>query len=202
MSGLYSTDDAYRAYTYYLALKHHFNKDGYDMFKYNCKVNATIRSFETRRDKFYFYKASKIENYKDFMLANILEDQNLWIKDMIDNKEKSESIYKDWVKRTQSLSYVFKTDLGLLDDDLNSNLVSQKGQHPKLLRLYVSNQICIETLIILADLTKVFSHWDKVLVDKIIYPDINKKCKNYYPFLKYDKTKMKKIVLDKYKQTA
>jgi len=200
MSGLYSTDDAFKAYTYYLALKHHFNdKGGYDMFKFNKKVNASIRSFETRKDKFYFYKASKIEDYENYMLANILEDQNMWIKDMIDNKEKSESVYKEWVKKQQSLSYVFKTDLGLLEGDLNSNLVSKDGQHPKLLRLYVSNQINIETLIILADLTKVFSHWDQVLVDKILYPDINKKCKKYYPFLNYDKTKMKKIVLDKFK---
>lgn len=197
---IYSTKDAFEVYRYFLAIKQHFTTS-YDFFKYNGKTNTNVTAFENRKDKFHFYKLSKHSDPKDFILANILENPNVWIGDMIAD-EKYDKIYKDWKKRQQSLSYVFKTDLSKLNEDFNSNLISTNGQHPVIITLYIRGEICIETLIVIANLTKVFSHWDKILLDKIIYPDINRKCKKYFPFMEYDKDKMKKILLDKFAQTV
>lgn len=189
---LYNTKDAYEMYVYYLALKRHFTSS-YDYHKYNGKVNASITSFETRKDKFYFYKLSKRSDAKDFILANIVNNPKAWIGDMIG--ETGETVFTEWKKRQQSLSYVFKSEMGKLDDDFDSNLITKDGQHPKLLRLYTTGNICMETLIILDDLTDVFSYWSKKILDNIIFPDILNRCCKYKPFLHYDKSKMKHILV-------
>lgn len=193
---IYSTKDAFDLYVYYLALKRHFTSN-YDFFKYNGKVKANAMSFENRKDKFFFYKLTKYPNPKDHILANVVENPDVWIGDLLEDKAKD--VYDKWLKIRESLSYTFRTDLGKLDyDDPNKDIMTS-GEHPNLLKLYMQGQFHIESLIILDGLMKIFSYWDKNIQDTILWPDINKKCENYKPFLQYEKEKMRKIVLDKYK---
>lgn len=196
MKKLYSTREAFDTYVYYLALKRHFTSS-YDFFKYNGKVKANAHSFETRNDKFHFYRLSKMPEAKELILANMITNPKIWVGDLLDDKARD--VYNDWKKRKESLGYVFRQDLSELnEDDPNSDILTN-GDHPRLLKLYMRKQIHIETLIILDDMMKIFSYWDKNIKDTIVYPDINNTVKKYKPFLEYDKAKMKKIVLDKYK---
>jgi hypothetical protein len=196
---LYNTKDAYELYVYYLALKRHFTSS-YDFHKYNGKINASATSFETRKDKFFFYKLSKKADAKNFILANVVENPNVWVGDIVG--EKGDAVFMEWKKKQQSISYVFKSELSNLDEDFDSNLIVKDGQHPKLLRLHINRSISKETLIIVDDLTKVFSYWNKKLVDKIIFPDILNTCNKYKPFLEYDRIKMKSILVDTFATTA
>lgn len=196
MKKLYSTREAFDIYVYYLALKRHFTSS-YDFFKYNGKVKANAHSFETRNDKFHFYRLSKMPEAKELILANMITNPKIWVGDLLDDKARD--VYNDWKKRKESLGYVFRQDLSELnEDDPNSDILTN-GDHPRLLKLYMRKQIHIETLIILDDMMKIFSYWDKNIKDTIVYPDINNTVRKYKPFLEYDKAKMKKIVLDKYK---
>ena len=179
-------------YVYYLALKRHFTSS-YDYHKYNGKINASITSFETRKDKFFFYKLSKRSDAKDFILSNMVNNPKIWIGDML--SDNGEQVFTEWTRRQQSLSYIFKSELGKLDEDFDSNLITKDGQHPKLLRLHTSGNISKETLIIIDDLTNVFSYWSKKILDNIIFPDILNICSKYKPFLNYDKSKMKQILV-------
>ena len=163
---LYNTRDAYEMYVYYLALKRHFTSS-YDYHKYNGKINASITSFETRKDKFFFYKLSKRSDAKDFILSNMVNNPKIWIGDML--SDNGEQVFTEWTRRQQSLSYIFKSELGKLDEDFDSNLITKDGQHPKLLRLHTSGNISKETLIIIDDLTNVFSYWSKKILDNIIF---------------------------------
>jgi hypothetical protein len=134
---------------------------------------------------------------KELILANMITNPKIWVGDLLDDKARD--VYNDWKKRKESLGYVFRQDLSELnEDDPNSDILTN-GDHPRLLKLYMRKQIHIETLIILDDMMKIFSYWDKNIKDTIVYPDINNTVKKYKPFLEYDKAKMKKIVLDKYK---
>jgi hypothetical protein len=196
---LYNTNDAYQMYVYYLAIKRHFTSN-YDFHKYNGKINASVTSFETRKDKFFFYKLSKKTDAKNFILANVVENPNIWVGDIVG--EKGDAVFMEWKKRQQSISYVFKSELGNLDEDFDSNLIVKNGQHPKLLRLYINRTISKETLIIVDDLTNVFSYWNNKLVDKIIFPDILNTCNKYKPFLEFDRNKMKNILVDIFATTA
>mgnify|MGYP000282246571 FL=1 len=196
-NSVYSTREAFDLYVYFLALKKHFTSN-YDFFKYNGKVKASLYSFENRNDKFHFYKLSKKPEAKNLILANMLENPKIWIGDLLEDK--CLDIYKQWEKKQQSLGYVFRNDLSKLDfDDPKADLRVQNGQHPRLLKLHINGEVEIETLIILNDLAKFFSYWEEKISDTILFPSINKKCRDYQPFLNYDKAKMKKVVLDKYK---
>lgn len=193
---VYSTQDAFQIYMYYLALKRHFTTD-YDFFKYNGKVKASQQSFENRKDKFFFYKLSKRKDAKEFILANMIAEPTLWVGDMLDNT-RAEEIYEEWAKRQQSLSYAFKNDLSELKDDFNSNLLVNGGQHPHLLRLYNMKRVNVETLVIIDDLVGNFSYWEKKIADPIIFPSINRFVAKVRPFIQYDRAKMKSILLDKF----
>lgn len=196
MQPLYSTRDAFNTYVDYLALKRHFTST-YDYFKYNGKVNANAQSFENRKDKFFFYKLSKKKDARNYILSNMLKNPNVWAGDLID--EKAEAIYNEWLKRKESLTYQFKSDIVELDDeDFNSNFIVENGQHPRVLKLYNMNRISLETLVILCDITGCLKYWEKTINDTIVFPDINRIVSKYRPFLEYDKVKMKKILLDKY----
>lgn len=196
---IYSTKDAFEIYMYYVALKKHFTSS-YDFHKYNGKVRVTVDNFENRNDKYNFYKLSKRDDAREFILSNVVNDPNVWIGNLFNDK--AEKVYTDWKKRQDSLTYFFKQDINTLDEDFDSNLISIDGQHPKILRKYLSKQISTETLIIMNELTNVFSYWDKKLVDKIIWPDIKNKCIKYKPFLSFDKSKYKAILIDTFRNTT
>jgi hypothetical protein len=195
---IYSTKDAFDLYIYYLALKKHFTSD-YDFFKYNGKVKASSDAFENRKDKYFFYKLTKRSDAKDYILANIANNPDIWVGDL--GNDKAEVVYSDWKKIQQSMLYIFQQDINILDEDFDSNLISKDGQHPKILRLYLSRQIHPETLIMINDVTNVFNYWDKKLVDKILWPDIKRKCIKYKPFLSFDSTKIKPILLNTFRNT-
>ena len=193
---LYSTREGFELYSYYIALKKHFTST-YDFFKYGGKMRLTVDSFERRKDKFFFYKLGKRKDCKEFLLANVIVDPDVWIGNLVDSKDADE-IFREWSKRQQSLGYMFSNELDELNEDFNSNFVVVDGQYSRVLQLYNMKRLSIETLIILDDLTGCFKYWDKSIHDTIVYPSINKIVKKYRPFLNYDKVKMREICLDKY----
>lgn len=198
MTKLYSTKDAFDIYVYYLALKRHFTSD-YDFHKYNGKVKANVMSFENRKDKFFFYKLSKKPDAKELILANMLVNPGIWIGDMLEDK--AQQIHNERLRRVQSLSRTFQLDLNELNEEFDSNILVEGGQHPRLLQLFNQRRICLETLVILNELTKCFRYWSKNISDTIVFPAINKLVNDYSPFLEYDKDKMRRIVVDKFKHT-
>jgi hypothetical protein len=188
----------YEAYKMYVALKNHFNSDTYDYFRYGGKTRANVQSFETRHDKYFFNKLAKHKDTERFVLANIVEDNpNVWVGDLA-NEQQAENNYKTWLKRQESLSYVFTNDLDNLSPSYNDNLVVEGSNHPLLLKLLMQKKVSLETIVILNDLCGFFRHWNRKIEEDVIWPMVYKKCKKYRPFLKFDKDKLKQIVVDKF----
>ena len=109
------TMSGYNAYQTYLAVSSHF-KGHYDYFKYSGKVNAKRESFEARKDKYLFEKASKKFKREDFikyLVANMAHG-SLWIGELLTPAH--EIAYKKWKKRIESLTYNFKEDIATLYD--------------------------------------------------------------------------------------
>ena len=123
----------------YLALKKHFTTDQYDYFKYNGKVRASMDTFRTRNDAYFFTKLSSKENWVEILIANMVHDQTSWIREIIDTE--GETRYLEWKKKIDSLTEVFKTDLKFLNEDWEENFVVPDGQHPLILRLYIEKKI-------------------------------------------------------------
>lgn len=186
--------EPFEAYQSYLALKRHFSSS-YDYFKYNGKINVSKDKFDTRRDKYLFYKLSKKKEVVNYLLANMLcEGPDFWVGSVKDNA--ADKVYNDWKKRQESLSYTFKQDLCKLKDNFDDNFKMPKYGHPHLMLLYMRDEICIETIIILDMLINYSKVWNNKLTSDIIWGNINNKMENYKPFLSIQLNKYKQFVLD------
>ena len=186
---------AFECYKEYLALKNHFTKPNYDYFRYNGKLKINSDSFNNRKDKLFFQKLAKHPDVHNFLIANLSDNEKYWIRELAYSEE-AENRYKQWLKRQQSLTYVFKQQLGKLDSDFNQNFVVKDNEHPLLLKLFLGNDIDLETMCILLDLTGAKNHWDSKMKYDMVYDSVKLKIEKYTPFIRYDKEKIRKIVVD------
>lgn len=192
----YATDESFRVYVDYLALKRHFTTDNYDYQKYNGKVRASFDSFSTRNDVFFFYKLSKKKDWHNMILSNILKNPNIWIREILE--ESGETTFAEWEGRIGALTYTFKDDLSRLKENYADNFIPVNGQHPYVISLYLQNKISIETFTILANISNVYQRWSNEIVDKIVAGDIIRLSKKYYPFLEIDRKKFSEIVKEQF----
>jgi len=188
---------AFECYKEYVALKNHFTQKSYDYVKYNGKTSVKADSFNSRKDKIFFEKLAKHKDPKGFLIANLVEDEKVWIKDLAYN-EIAQTRYNDWTKRIQSLTYIFKTELSKLKENFDENFLVEEYDHPHLLKLYLRKEISIETLVILVEVTGCFKHWNKKLKDDPIWDQVSFKIKKYRSFLNFDATKIKSVIVDKF----
>ena len=197
MRGVVAIVDPYEVYIKYLALKSHFSDLNYDYFKYNGKVKAWRSTFDTRKDKYFFYKLSKKKDPIEYLVANFIGSNDFYIGNI--RADESDQIYMDYKKRKESLSYVFKSDLSKMKENFNDNIVVQNNEHPYLLRLYMRGDISLETLTLINKCVNIFDYWDKELKDDIMWPDIKLKAVKYDPFMSVDINKYREIILSNFK---
>jgi hypothetical protein len=187
----------FETYQTYLSLKSHFTNPKYDFFKYGGKSRATLTSFNKRKDKYWFEKTSRKYSDKEiveFILSNFLaadNPQNIWIGEIINSGERT---YAEWMKRQQSLSYLFKEQSEELfsQTKLEDALNCSKG-HPPVLKKFLSGKISLETLVIY-DIIFLFGNvFDKKLLDPV-WETVSLKIKKYKPFLNIDVFHYKKLL--------
>lgn len=199
MTSPYVTQKSFAAYKAYVALKMHFNKDDYDFVKYEGNIRMKLESFEKRNDVLEFHELSRKKNAAGLLLSNLVANPKSWIGDIL--SEDGERVYKSWLKRKQSLTYQFKSDIKELHSDFDENFVVKSGQMPHIVRLYLSGDITLETLTILADMRDTTDYWKRNVNDTLIFPSINRVVAKYRPFIDYDGDKMKKIIINQYELT-
>jgi len=194
----YANEASFRTYVNYLALKKHFETDGYDYHKYNGKIRASFDKFQTRNDAFFFYKLAKKDDALNILVANLVRNPKAWIREIVE--ERGDEIYTEWKRKIDSITHVYKTELKKLKDDYHENLVVKDGQHPHIMTMYFQKQISLETFTILSKVSNVYDYWDEKIVDKFVACDIIRLSKKYYPFLDIDKKKFSKITKDHFFQ--
>ena len=184
------------AYKQYLSLKNHFTKEKYDYHKYCGKSRATVQSFYKRKDRFWFEKLSRNKDDKEvveFFVSNFItctDPSKLWIGEMM---REGEGRYTAWKKRTQSLSYVFKEEMGsLLSGQKLDTIFTCKG-HPPILKSYLSGDISLETLVICDRILGYRKDFDKKLTDPV-WETVSLKIKKYSPFLNIEVLRYRKLL--------
>ena len=189
----------FETYQTYLSMKNHFTNRKYDFFTYGGKSRATMTSFNKRKDKYWFEKTSRKysdQEITDFLLANFVTadtPQNLWIGEIINSGEKT---YADWMKRQQSLTYLFKeqsTEL-LSEKKLEDVFNCSKG-HPIVLKKYLGGEISLETLTIMEKIFSFVKNFDTKLQDPV-WESVSLKIRKYLPFLNINVFNYKKILRD------
>jgi len=187
----------FETYQHYLSLKNHFTNPKYDFFKYGAKTRASMTSFNKRKDKYWFEKTSRKYSNKEivnFLVSNFVSTdnpQNLWIGEIINSGERK---YADWMKRQQSLTYLFKEQSNelLSENDLESLFDCSRG-HPKILKKFLGGNISLETLTIYEIIFHFSKNFDKKLNDPV-WESVNLKIKKYTPFLNINVFNHKKII--------
>lgn len=186
----------------YQAIKLHFTSPTYNYFVYNGKTNATLESFERRRDKFMFHKLARKYDERElipFLVANFTSDNHKWTKDLL-SSEATEA-YLKWKRINESIGFIFKSEIEeLLSGDRNPKAFNDlfvviNGEYPVLLQKVMQKEVSLETATILNSIMNFVESWDKKIDDDIIYPKVSLRMRKYGAFLNVDVKKYKKILL-------
>jgi len=189
--------DPLNCYKTYLAIKNHFTNKKYNYFTYNGKVKANSESFYKRKDRFYFEKMSRQKSDEEiinFFVSNFAsceDPQSLWIGEII---KEGESNYKNWMRKTQSLSYIFRDEISILNSKNFDEMFRIEGnRHPKILKEFLQKKLSLESMIILNSIIGYKKQFDKKLQDPV-WEFVSMKIEKYTPFLHIDSNKFKLIL--------
>lgn len=185
-------------YKIYLSIKNHFNKPSYDYFKYCGRSKASLDSFNKRKDKYFFERTSRQKNdeeIKAYFVANFAEcddTQSLWIGEIIQN---GEEVYTNWLKKSQSLFYLFKTEIEVFvnKDNFEELFKIKNNQHPEILKKYFQKALSLETMVILDMILDYVKDFDKKLTDPV-WQTVSLRIRKYKPFINIDVDRYKKIL--------
>ncbi len=187
----------FETYQTYLSMKSHFTNKRYDFFKYGGKSRATMASFNKRKDKYWFEKTSRKysdQEITDFLLSNFVTTetpQNLWIGEIINSGERT---YADWMRRQQSLTYLFREQSKkLLSEKKLEEVFNCSKGHPPILKKYLGGEVSLETLVIFEKIFSFGKKFNRKLKDPV-WETVNMKMKKYVPFLNINVFHYKKIL--------
>jgi len=180
----------FQVFCTFLSLKQHFTKASYDVIKYNWKTRASLTAFNKRTDRYFYERLSRKKNeqeIKEFFISNFVDSDNpnsVYISDLMKD---GEDIYINWMKRIQSLSYLFETEVSVFitKDNFNELFECKNNQHSKLIHKYLQKAFSIETLVILDKILHYVKDYDKVLSDPL-WDSLSLKIKKYSPFINID----------------
>ena len=140
--------DGFQAFKYYTAVKLHFTSPRFDLKQTKGKVRGSRQRFESRNDRMLFEKlAGQFPSDQEFIryiAANFMYN----CPDVIYDTPRAQTNYKEYVRRRQSITKIFSDDLETL---INQGVQYDFSGHsiPDVVRLYLSNRITLETLVIL-----------------------------------------------------
>jgi hypothetical protein len=187
--------DPFDSYKLYNALKLHFETN-YDAVKYNFKSNVTPQSFFKRKDKYFFAKLAKKYNgeLKDFYISQFINTEK-YIGDMMDKD--AEENYAKYKKIKESIHRVFSVDINILNEQekqFDSLFKSENGQVPLIVKLWMQEEISLETVVILNSIFGFINRESVNISDTIMWPDIKRLIEKYTPFVYYNRDKCMKLL--------
>ena len=200
--------NGFEVYKIYLAIKLHFTSknQSYNYHKHNGRTTARLETFTKRRDKYFFHKLSRTysnNNIVDYFVSNFVTNTNLWIGDIIGRS--GDENYKLWSKKLEALHYYYEQDIDYILSKITKKLsfddlfTSKAGQHPPILKYFLSKRINFETLLILDDILGFSKRLNKDIQEKVLWPKLYDRMTRYKPFLKYNITKYKMTLKKKIK---
>jgi len=197
--------NGFEVYKIYLAVKLHFTSKGrsYDFHKHLGRTTARLETFTKRRDRYFFHKLSKSYNNNtivDYFVSNFVTNTNLWVGDIIGKT--GDDNYKQWSKKIEALHYYYEQDIDyILEQDYKFDdlFKSVNGQHPPILKMFLSKKINFETVLILDEILSFTKQLNKNISEKVLWPKLYDRMIRYRAFLNYNLTKYKMTLKRKLK---
>ena len=159
----------FKLFQYDKAVKLHFTNKKYNLFEYKGKTNGvTFENFLARRDyNIYNAIARKFETDAEsiqFLVANYV-----YKNDPIHNIATSDNNFITWNKRKQSITNTFKNDIDnviLVMEKKSltcSQMIDNSKDIPELFKMYLGNNITVESLFILNKFLPFIDNWESTL---------------------------------------
>lgn len=196
--------DGFKAYKYFMAIKLHFTSEKYDVFEMNGRVSGSRATFERRNDRWLFEKLGKKfdtdHEYIQFLVANFAYGH----KNVVYSSD-SDEYYRLWMRRKESRTRQFQTDLDKIVNHLEMNripaekLYSVETGMPELLSLYLGGHVTIETMVILQDFEDYLSKWEPLIM---LWHDSFLTIRKCTGFVKYSKIKLNGVYINFKEQLA
>jgi len=188
--------DPFDSYKLYNALRLHFETN-YDAIKYNYKSNVSAQSFFRRKDKYFFAKiAKKYDNdIIGYYVSNFKEGVS-YVGDMVN--ESGDDNYNKYKRIKESIHRVFSVDINKLtekESEFDKCFISYDGQLPLVIELMMQEEISLETVVILDSLVRFIPRESKKISDTILWPDTKRRIEKYKPFVDFDSTKCKLMLI-------
>lgn len=187
----YHSQNGLNAYKTYVALRLHFTKDNYDYFRFGGSTNASLESYQKRKDAIFFEMIGKHPDPVNFIAFSFASFDKVFAKELATN-QKFKQNYEQMKAQLDSVSYQLKQ----ISDA--SYFATIGGKHPHIITDYLSNKI---SLILLCaadaalDLTKIY---DQQIKDPIVWPKISTKIKKLKPFLALDGNKLREAFISRW----
>jgi len=199
-----SSNKAISAYRMYLAVKLHFMTDKYDITDSRDHIRVSYKKFDERNQSSLYEKfADKFDKKSEmaqYLIANFA--YGAWGNtDIIYGTSESDQNLKEWNRRKESITQIFKNDLSKIRLYYETNEIkflpdiqSKFPTIPHLFQMFLGNHITIETLVMLDKFHPFLDTW-KITIGNLFSDDIRRIIKTK-PFVKFDEAKVKPIYLE------
>ena len=180
------------AYEIFIAVRNHFITDSYNFNQYNGKVKISSRAFSDNRSKNLFAKlARKRPNKAElgrFIACNYAYSrEDIWIDKLFETE--AEQNYAKFQKYDTSSTYCFTQEIDSLGTISEILKVPASNSYPLLLKLLMTNQVSLETVIIMNSFIRFVPIWDSKISDPYLWPVYKNKIEKFAAFIRYDKEK-------------
>ena len=192
--------DGIQAYRYYMALKLHFSKDSFDVFK-NPKINCSQKSFEKRNDRFLFEKMAKKHPVDKELIQFYVANFAYGNTNFVYNEEESTSCYFEWRRRRESTTKVFSDDIDKIIQVAQKNKLTKTevldftfSTPSAILSLYLGGHISIETVRIIDDYLNIVANWGNADLKSAFWDNDIRRISKLKKFVRYDSYRIKPII--------
>jgi hypothetical protein len=187
-------------FKYDKAVKLHFTNKKYNLFDYKGKTNGvSFENFLARRD-YNIYNAIARKFETDTQSIQFLVANYAYKNDPIYNIASSDNNFITWTKRKQSITNTFKNDIDnvILVMEKKSmscmDMIDNRKDIPELFKMYLQNNITVESLFILNKFLPFIDNWESTLEtvwgkDLLIIKKLER-------FVKYNEETIKKILIN------
>jgi len=193
--------NGYSVYKLYLMLKNHFG-GRYDVIKYHWAMKVSTRSYQKRRDKYFYERLSKQYTLRELVgifVCNLVANPDAWVGEMSD----SDAIlfYRRYIGRLKKARHFFKEELESLvyyckkQDIMFSELFSCENGHPLIFKMLQQDVISYETFILIDSAGRFIYKLDKSLKD-VVWDEYSKRISSYQKLLDINNSDAKAILVD------
>lgn len=141
------------AYEIFMGVKIHFMNNGYDISLYGfnppkIKWERFVKSNPVRYAQILAEKTETESKLFDLLIPSFVE-KDWFIVDFVDDYEKRDKVRSEWKSRLQGVLYNFRSGCYHIK---NENIKFDKEFKEKLLSLFLSKEITLETFLIMKSL--------------------------------------------------